>query len=157
MTLLEVVATMAVIAIMGTSLILGLLTARRAVASARVINNARVVLQRNIDQALSVPFISNVTPRAAVLVVTGTEGSAYNDEGTGNGATSVPILEAGSGVVLAQGTLTRTVTAETPPAVSSLSDVSTVKIVRVTFKLDYNYLGRPYTYSLSTLRAQDDQ
>ncbi len=152
---METVAAMAIIAILGASLMVGLLAAHRHVAVSRVMTAGRIILQRNIDRAMGVPFLSNIT-RAEVLAETATDGTPYSHEGIGT-ATSLPVLTSNDGRVLVTGTLTRIVRDEPIPNASALSDVSTAKLLRVTFRLRYNYLNRNYTQELASIRAQDDQ
>jgi type II secretory pathway pseudopilin PulG len=136
-TLAEVVAATAVAAILGASLMVGLLTAQRYASSTRALNSARVIVQRNID--------------TAILQITGTNGVPYNDQ-SANATDKIPIIVTsgtGSSNTMIEGVLTRTVVAH-PNSANAV-------IRRVTFTIDYNYLGRPFTYSMTTLRAQDNQ
>ncbi len=151
-TLVETVATMAVIAILGASLMVGLLAAHRHVAMARAITASRIILQRNIDRAMGVPFFSNMT-RPEVLAQTSNK-TLYSHEGVGT-QTTLPILTSNDGTVLLSGTLYRTVVNE--PIPSELSDVAGTRLLRITFDLHYHYLRRNHVQSLSTIRSQDDQ
>jgi Asp-tRNA(Asn)/Glu-tRNA(Gln) amidotransferase B subunit len=69
------------------------------------------------------------------------------DEGTG--ATTVAVALQGSGsVTLVNGTLTRTVL----PVANTLN----ASILQVTFRVDYTYGSKPYSYQITTMRAYDD-
>ncbi len=117
----------------------------RNASSNRVITNARAVVQRNIDTALSVTCSKTSIP--PILAITSAAGAVYDDDA--GAANVVTIAQQGSSSVeLARGTLTRIVTA--------VSNGDSADIREITFRLDYNYRGRPYTYSLTSLRAIDD-
>jgi prepilin-type N-terminal cleavage/methylation domain-containing protein len=145
-TLAEVVATTAAVAILGATTMIGLLNAQKHAAATRVMNSARVVVQRNIDTALGVKFSSVDIPK--ILQITGSNGEVYNDTSptfTGK----VPIVVTSGSNTMVEGTLTRTVLSHTNSAYAVVR--------RITFKIDYTYQNRPFTYSITTLRAQDDQ
>jgi type II secretory pathway pseudopilin PulG len=116
----------------------------RNASSYREMTNARAIVQRNIDNALSVTASTTSIP--AILATTSAGGSAYDDDGGGAGVTVV--LQGTAGTQLVQGTLTRIVTA--------VANADSADIRRITFRLDYTLRGRPYTYQLSTMRAIDD-
>jgi len=145
-TFTEIMVALAVLLILGSGTIAGLLAAQRYAASSRVLTNARVIVKRNIDTALGVKFSSVDTP--PILALTGSNGDAYNGEGNGSPAT-IPILVNSGSTTLVSGTLTRTVT--------ELSNPQDLVIRRVTFRIDYRFDGRDQSYSMTTLRSQDDQ
>lgn len=152
-TIVEAVTAMAVTAIVAAAAIGSLLTAQTLAARTRLLTNARVLVQRNIDTALVVPFTStNVPP---ILALTSESGAPFSDDATDSTGESVPISLNNEGEPIVTGTLTRIVTnlsnAEKP------NDVAGAIIRRVTFRIDYTYLGRPYMYEMTTLRAQDEQ
>lgn len=117
----------------------------RNASTNRVITNARAIVQRNVDTALSVTCSKTSIP--PILAITSIDGAVYDDDGgTGN---LVTIAQQGSSTVeLARGTLTRIVT---PVMNSDGADIR-----QIVFRLNYNYLGRDHSYSLSSMRAIDD-
>ncbi|HWL52945.1 MAG TPA: hypothetical protein VNQ90_10950 [Chthoniobacteraceae bacterium] len=152
-TLIEAVTAMAVTAIISAAAIGSLLTSQTLAARTRLLTNARVLVQRNIDTALVVPFTStNVPP---ILTLTSPEGAPFSDDATDSTGESVPVALNSEGDPIVTGTLTRIVTnlnnSEKP------SDVAATVIRRVTFRINYTYLDRPYQYEMTTLRAQDEQ
>lgn len=132
-----------VILIAGVGGVQTLLTVNREAANMRMLSNARAVVQRNIDTALGVPLDSGTTP--AILAITSSTGSPYDDDGGGDNLVNIVNLR--SGATLLTGTLTRIVVAEANP--------DNADIRRVTFQLGYAYRGRSFTYQMTTLRAQD--
>ena len=114
-------------------------------ASNRIITNARVIVQRNIDKALSITCSKNSVP--AVLAITPAAGVIFDDDGGTVNIVTV-VLQGSSNVQLVQGTLTRIVTAVT--------NADSADIRQVTFRLDYTYRSRAYSYALTTMRAIDD-
>jgi Tfp pilus assembly protein PilV len=116
----------------------------RNASSYRVMTNARAIVQRNIDNALSVTASTTSIP--AILATTSAGGRPYDDDGGGAGVTVV--LQGTAGTQLVQGTLTHIVTA--------VANADSADIRRITFRLDYTLRGRPYSYQLSTMRAIDD-
>jgi type II secretory pathway pseudopilin PulG len=117
----------------------------RNASSNRVITNARAIVQRNVDTALSVTCSKTSIP--PILAITTSAGSVYDDDG--GTANLVTIAQRGSSTVeLARGTLTRIVT-----PVDNSDDADIRQII---FRVDYTYLGRNHSYSLSTMRAIDD-
>jgi hypothetical protein len=117
----------------------------RNASTNRVITNARAIVQRNVEMALSVTCSKTAIP--SILAYTSSAGAVYDDDG--GAANVVTIAQQGSSTVeLARGRLTRIVT-----AVENVEDADIRKIV---FRLDYTYLGRNHSYSLSSMRAIDD-
>ncbi|MDB6150366.1 MAG: hypothetical protein JWQ44_1814 [Chthoniobacter sp.] len=144
MALVQVIVAMAMILLCGVAGVRALVEMNRKAAAMRTLNNARAVVQRNIDTALGVPFSRTAAP--AVLAITPAAGVIYDEDGNGDGLVDVVTPRSGVGAVV-QGTLLRTVLAE--PG-SEGADVR-----RVSFQLTYTYRAKPYTYQMSTLRAQD--
>lgn len=144
-TLMQVICMMGVIAIAGASGMNALLNVNRKAAEMRLLSSARAVVQRNIDTVLGVPFSATIVP--SVLALTSSNGSVYNDPvGGSGGSVAVSMLRSGSNA-LVSGTLTRIVVTE---ANSESADIR-----RVTFRLDYAYRSRPYSFAMTTIRAQD--
>ncbi len=145
-TLLEVIVAMCVAAILGSTTLIALLSAQKYATSTRVLNNARIIVQRNIHTALGVKFTDVDVP--GILQLTDSGGVTYNDQGGGSSPT-VPIIVSSASNTVVSGTLTRIVTAH-PNSANAV-------IRRVTFRLDYELQGRSISYSMSTIRAQDNQ
>jgi len=141
-TLVQVMVACAIIVIVGLASIQALVLMNRKAAVMRTMTNARAVVQRNIDTALTVPFTATLTP--AILAMT--PGSVYDDDGGGDNLVNIALQRSGTTAWI-KGTLTRTVTAESNP--------ESVDIRRVTFSVSYSYRGRPYSFSMTTLRTQD--
>lgn len=143
-TLVQVMVASAIIVIVGLASVQALVLMNRKAAVMRTLNNARAVVQRNIDTAMGVPYTTTLEP--PILALTPTSGSVYDDDGGGDNLVNVALLRNGT-TAWVKGTLTRTVIAETNPESAVLR--------RVTFSLTYTYRGRPYNYSMTTLRTQD--
>lgn len=142
--LIEVMMGAVLIGLVAVGSVQGLGRMNRNASSNRVITNARAIVQRNIDNALSVTATSSSIP--AILALTSASGVVYDDDAGAANIVSV-VLQGSSSVQLVQGTLTRIVTAVTNPA--------SADIRQITFRLDYFYQGRPYSYSLNSMRAID--
>ena len=143
-TVIQAVVAMGVIAVAGASSMLALVQLNNKAASMRTLNNARAVLQRNIDTALNVPF--SPTQQPPVLAITSTTGSQYEDETDGDNLVTIVTPKSAGGTTV-KGTLTRIVTAQ--------GNSDSADIRRITFRIDYFVRGRPYTYSMTTLRGSD--
>lgn len=143
--LIEVITAAVLIGLVAVSSVQAFGVLNRMAAGSRIFTNARVIVQRNVDKALSVTCSKSAIP--AILAITPAAGTVYDDDG---GATNIVtvVLEGTSNVQLVQGTLTRIVTAVTNP--------DSADIRQITFRIDYTYRSRPYAYSLSTMRALDD-
>ncbi len=174
-TIVEAVTAMAITAIISAAAIGSLLTAQALAARARLMTNARVVVQRNIDTALSIPF-SGINP-PEILQVTNGAWEIYEETFDSDASasptptpsptpspgpspaptpapnTTVALNSEGDPIVL--GTLTRLVT--DLPSGQLPNDVPGVIIRKVTFRIQYTYLNRSYQYEMTTLRAQDIQ
>ena len=143
-TMIQAVVAMGVIAIAGASSMLALVQLNNKAAAMRTLNNARAVLQRNIDTALSVPF--SATQQPPILAITPTNGSVFEDETDGDNLVTIVTPKSAAGTTV-KGTLTRIVTAQ--------GNSDSADIRRITFRIDYSVRGRPYTYSITTLRGSD--
>jgi type II secretory pathway pseudopilin PulG len=142
--LVEVMMGAVLIGLIAVGSVQALGAMNRNATGYRVMTNARAIVQRNIDNALSVTASTTSIP--AILATTSAGGSAYDDDGGAEGVAVV--LQGTAGTQLVQGTLTRIVTA--------VANADSADIRLVTFRLDYTLRGRAYTYQLSSLRAIDD-
>ena len=122
-----------------------LLTANRMAAASRVLTGARAVVQRNIDNALTVTFSQASQP--AILAITPSAGTVWDDDGGFDNAIQIAVQDNGTAVVAA-GVLTRTVTA--------VANSDSADIRQITFRLNYIYRGRAQTIALTTMRSIDD-
>lgn len=122
-----------------------MLTANRLAAASRVWTGARAVVQRNIDTALTSSFTQASTP--AILAITPSGGQVWDDDGGFDNTVQIAVQDNNS-LIVASGTLTRTVTAVSNP------DSADIRLV--TFSLTYTYRGRTNTVSMSTMRSIDD-
>ena len=143
-TLVQVMIATAIIVIVGLSSVQALVMMNRKAATMRTLNNARAVVQRNIDTAMGVPFSTTVEP--PILAITPATGTVYDDDGGTANLVNISLLRPGTTAWL-QGTLTRTVVAET--------NADGADIRRVTFSISYTYRGRPYSFAMTTLRTLD--
>ena len=134
---------MGMVVLCGAAGIAALVQLNKKAVSLRTINNARAVVQRNIDTALGVPFNRAVQP--AVIAITSAAGVIYDDDGGGDNL--VDIVQPRSDGPTIRGTLRRIVVAE--------PNADGADIRRLTFRLDYTLLGRPYTFEMATIRAMD--
>jgi hypothetical protein len=126
----------------------------RNAAATRMLTNARAIVQRNIDTALSVTFTSDASsPVPAILALTPPAGSTWDDD-AGNANVVDVALQGSAGTRLVQGTLTRIVTAVDPADAADAFDKPVIR--KITFTLDYTYRGKPFSYSLTTMRSIDD-
>jgi hypothetical protein len=116
----------------------------RKAAVMRTLSNARAVVQRNIDTAMGVPLTASSVP--PILAITTASGAVYDDDGGGDNLVNIALLRAGTSAWL-KGTLTRTVVAE--------ANADNADIRRVTFSVSYTYRGRPYSFSMTTMRTID--
>ena len=114
-------------------------------AASRVLTGARAVIQRNIDNALTVTFSQASQP--AILAITPSSGTVWDDDGGFDKIIQIAVQDNGTAVVAA-GVLTRTVTA--------VANSDSADIRQTTFRLDYTYRGRAQTISMTTMRSIDD-
>jgi len=143
-TLVELMVATGVIVIVGIASVQAIAMMNSKAAAMRIFNNARAVVQRNIDTAMGVAFSSAQHP--AILAVTPSTGTVYDDDGNGDNLVNVVFLRNGTST-LVKGTLLRTVVAE--------PNSQNQNLLRITFQLTYTYRKRNYTYSMTTLRAPD--
>lgn len=143
-SIVQAVIAMGIISIAGAAGIMALVQLNNKAAAMRTLNNARAVVQRNIDTALAVSFSATLQP--AILAVTSTTGSVYDDDGGGDNLVTIVTPKNAGGLTL-KGTLTRIVTAQT--------NLDSADIRRITFRIDYTVKGRPYSYAITTLRGSD--
>ena len=143
-SLVQVMIATAIIVIVGLSSVQALVMMNRKASVMRTFSNARAVVQRNIDTAMGVPWTLTLEP--PILALTSATGSVYDDDGGGDNQVNIALLRSGT-TALIKGTLTRIVVAEPNPDGAVLR--------RITFRLNYNYRGRPYNFAMSTLRTQD--
>ncbi len=121
------------------------LVAHRNSAEMRLLTAARAIVQRNIDEALSVGFTSTDEP--TILAVTSGAGVTYDDDGSGDNTIKVATQDNGT-TVTTKGTMTRVVTPVTN------SDGAIIR--KVFFNLAYTYRGRARSTQMTTMRAIDD-
>lgn len=112
-------------------------------AAARLRVNAQAVAQRNLTAALNAPFSATQVP--AILAITGAGGAVYDDDGKGDGKVNLMVQENGGPSVIT-GVLTRTVQA--------IPNAEGADIRRVTFRVDYTYRGKNYSYEVQTVRTR---
>jgi len=142
--LIEVMIGAVLIGLIAVGSVQGLGRINRNASSNRVLTNARAIVQRNIDNALSVTATSTAIP--GILAITSASGVVYDDDAGAANIVSV-VLQGSSSVQLVQGTLTRIVTAVANP--------DSADIRQITFRLAYVYQGQAYSYSLTSMRAID--
>jgi hypothetical protein len=141
--LIEAVTTAALLSLMVVGSIQALTLLNWFASRNRIFTNAQAIVQRNIDEALSVNCTTASVP--LILSTTGPQGTAYSE----NGSTTVAVASQGSSsVIMVGGTLTRTVQPVANPVDAN--------ILQVTFRLDYSFQGRPYSCQMTTMRAYDD-
>jgi type II secretory pathway pseudopilin PulG len=142
-TIVEVMVAVCILMLVTSGGMAALLTINRNSASTRLFTSARAIVQRNIDNALAIPFSSSIQP--AILATT-SGAVVYDDDG--NGDNLVNMMVATDGVTVpVKGTLYRTV--------SVLADTSGAELRQVTFRIDYTYLRRSFSYQMATVRARD--
>lgn len=142
-TLVELAIGVAVLGLVATTAIATLMVLNKNAVSTRLMTNAKEIVQRNIEQAVGVPFTSSTIPTILAPTVSG--GVPW-DEAGGSGPVTIYTTRDGAGWAV-QGTLTRTVTAE--------ANTPNADIRRVKFRLSYVLFGRQMGYELTTLRAVD--
>ena len=143
MTIVEIAMGMAVLGIVAAGALASFITLNKNAVRTRIMTNAKEVVQRNIETAVGLPFLSTSTP--AILATTGTAGAAWDDDGGGDNA--ITIYTSRDGTQKVTGTLLRIVR---PEPNSASADVR-----RVTFHLDYSIFGIPASYEMTTIRALD--
>jgi type II secretory pathway pseudopilin PulG len=151
MTFLEICVAMAISILIGAGLLAGLTQCLSFAASGRLLTNARAIVHRNIDAAGGVAFTST-SSIPTILATTGSAWTVCEDDGaTTTGTTVENIQLSGSNnTVLVTGTLRRMVAQETA------SESASAQIYRITFKVDYTFLSKSFSYSETTLRSIDN-
>ncbi len=142
-TIIEAVVAMGIVAIAYGMTTQGLLFMNRAAAFSRLRTSARIIVERNILTALSIPYSGAIAP--AILALTSASGTVYDDDGGGDNLVDLMVQDTG-GPVLVWGTLTRIVTA--------ITNTADADIRRVTFRLDYTYARRNFSYEITTIRSR---
>jgi hypothetical protein len=144
---MEAVVAMALVLVTAISATHSFLVSNRIAASNRVLTSARAIMQRNLDNALSLRWDSTYTP--PVLAITSAGGSVFDDDGGGDNTVAL-LVQTNNGIstTLLQGTLNRIVTA--------VSNPQGADIRRVTFRITYTFQKRNYSVEMSTMRAIDD-
>ena len=143
MTIVEIAIGMAVLSLVAAGALASFITLNKNAVRTRIMTNAKEVVQRNIENAVGLPFTASNTP--AILVTTATSGAVWDDEGDGDNL--ITIYTSRDGTQKVTGTLLRIVR---PEPNSASADVR-----RVTFRLDYSIFGIPANYEMTTLRAPD--
>ncbi len=147
--LVEILVALVLLTVMIVSSTQALVQTNRQSAGQRTMTAARGVVQRNIDTALTVAW--NFASEPAIIALTSATGTPYDDDAAPasntDGVVQVAVMEDGTTATV-PGILTRTVTAVANP--------DGAQVRRVTFRLTYDYLSRPYAVQMSTLRAIDD-
>ena len=142
-TLMEVVVAATLLAIICVAATQAIAITNRRAASSRLMMTARTVVERNIARALNSPFtVSQVPP---MLATTAASGVTFDDDGNGDNLVNLMVQDSG-GPTIITATLTRIVTA--------VSNAENADIRQVTFRIDYTFRGRPYSYQMSTVRAR---
>lgn len=147
--LVEILVALVLLTLIVVSSTQALVQTNRQSAGQRTLTAARGVVQRNIDTALTVAWNFATVP--GIVALTAATGAPYDDDAppasNADGVVQIAVMEDGTTATV-PGVLTRTVTAVANP--------NNAEIRRVTFRLTYNYLSRPYSVQMSTLRAIDD-
>ena len=147
-TIIEAVVAMGIVAIAYGMTTQGLLFMNRAAAFSRLRTSARIIVERNILTALSIPYSGAIAP--AILAPTAAGGAVYDDDGGGDNLVDLMVQDTG-GPVIVRGTLTRIVTLTT----TSLDTPNPATDIRkVTFRLNYTYAGRNFSYEITTYRSR---
>ena len=146
-SLVEIMMATAIISLYATAAVPALLTMDQNAASSRVITAAKEIVDRNIEAAVAVPFVSSSVP--AILAVT--SGTVACGDYAYPGVTNpIAVITNASGAPLVTGTLYEYV------ALWNSSDpTDNPNTRRVTFTINYTVFHRPQTYTASTLRAPD--
>ncbi len=142
-TITEVLVASMVLLISYIALTQSFVVMNRRAAASRLLTNARVIVERNIAQALSVPFTTTAQP--AILATTVAAGVTYDDDGNGDNQVNLMVQDS-SGTVQIKAVLTRIVTAVANPENADLR--------RVTFRVAYAYRTKNYTFEMTTVRAR---
>lgn len=151
--MMEVVMAMALILVVAVSVTQLFMVATKMAASNRVLTAARIVVQRNLDNALSVRWDADTTP--AILVTTTATGAVYDDDGdnlNGEGTNKIALLisktPSNTSYAMIPATMIRTVT--------TVANAQSATILKIKFTLTYTYQNRTQVIEMSTMRAIDD-
>jgi prepilin-type N-terminal cleavage/methylation domain-containing protein len=143
MTIVEIAVGVAILGIVAAAALASFIALNKNAVRTRLMTNAKEVVQRNIETAMGLPFVSSNIP--AILQTTTSSGAVWDDDGGGDNQVTVYSSRDDSQKVF--GTLTRIVTAE-PNAAGA-------DVRRVTFRLNYSNLGSSINYEMTTIRALD--
>lgn len=153
-SLMELIVATLLITLAAISSTRAMLSATRIAARNRVLTAARTIVQRNLDNALSLRWDRTTVP--GVLAVTAAGGEAWDDDTEGGtGQVAVVIEDEGPGMtqtVPVPGVLTR--------IVEDLKTQTTInpenaEIRRITFRLNFTYRNQPFVVQMSAMRAMD--
>jgi hypothetical protein len=149
--LIEVVIASSLVLMVSIAITQLLAVTTRMAAANRVLTAARVVVQRNLDKALTIRWDSSTSP--SVFAITPAAGIVYDDDDStnGEGANKIALLVEKQGdtpYTLIPATMTRTVTAVT--------NTQGADIRRIKFSLVYTFQNRPQLVEMTTLRSIDD-
>ena len=143
MTIVEIAIGVAVLGIVAAGGLASFITLNKNAVRTRIMTNAKEVVQRNIETAVGLPFLSTSTP--TILATTGTAGAVWDDDGGGDNL--ITIYTSRDGTQKVTGTLLRIVRPE--------PNTTNADVRRVTFHLDYSIFGIPARYEMTTIRALD--
>lgn len=151
--MMEVVMAMALILVVAVSVTQLFMVATKMAASNRVLTAARIVVQRNLDNALSVRWDENTTP--TILQTTLDTGAVYDDDGdnlNGEGTNKIALLisktASNTSYAMIPATMIRTV--------QTVTNTQGATILRIKFTLTYTYQKRTQVVEMTTMRAIDD-
>jgi len=146
-SLVEVVMATAIISLYATAAVPALLTMNQNAASSRVITAAKEVVDRNIEAAGAVPFVSSSVP-AILAVTSGTVNCGdYAYPGVNN---PIALIVDSNGNPLITGTLSKSVSLWNA---SDPTDNPNTRVV--TFTVNYTVFHRQQSYTATTIRAPD--
>ncbi|MEO8044899.1 MAG: hypothetical protein ABI674_08325 [Spartobacteria bacterium] len=149
MALVEIVVALGLLTLIVVSSTQAMMQANRQSAIMRTMTAARGIVQRNIDTALTVDWNFNTEP--TILTLTPALGTPFDDDAppasNADGVVQIAVMEDGT---------TTTVPGILWRIVASVPNAEGANIRKVTFRLDYNYLARPYSVQMVTERAIDD-
>ena len=149
-SLIEVAIAMGVACLVGAGAVVALLMSERFSAQARLQTNARAIVLRNIEETQGVVW-TKATGIPDMLVTTSATGVLYDDTNSGSTVEKIAVLRSGTNV-LVSGSLTR-ISVPEPTLITGIA----VTAQRVTYRVDYSYRGKKFSYAATTIRARDDQ
>lgn len=150
----ELVVATALITLIAVGAMHSFLVSNRIAAANRVMTAARTIVQRNLDNALSLRWDTSENPDGTpagipdVLTITPAQGTIYDDDGVADSKVAILVENNGSPVILLYGTLKRIVT--------KVDNPQNADIRRITFQLSYRFQNRDMVVQMSTMRAIDD-